>query len=600
MYMHLHKLVSIQATVPEGNENKPPVHQKCEGRVSLKTVWSSLFLSILVFGLLIGTTTANLSGNVIDVSDSDQTNTTVSGPLQFSTLTGIQGYDQVVDVGLDDAGDIYVLGAISDSDESNPQDGYLLKLNGTDFSIIYELTFGGSDWDNPLDMFVDPTGRVYVTGSTNSPDFPLQNAIIDELQSHTDCFIICFDVDPETMIVSTYFGGYGNDIGESIYVDTEGSIFVTGDTGSVNLPLVNSYSNHTSSSEVFVLKLNSTGTGILYCSLIGEDRYNGGKALTVDSQGNAYVAGITTSENFPLVNPVDSDAGPLGYDGNEGIVFCLNSTGNGLMFSTLFGGNERDIPYDIELDSHGNVWVCGWSESEDFPDKDGFQNYTDDSDCFIIELSSNGSVLLFSTLFGGDESDGCYALSFDERDNVYAAGGTSSLDFPRVRPATSLYQHNNRLRGPDVFVMKISPEKTILYSTPIGGASSDWGRALVLDENGAVIVGGYSPSDDFPLRRELSDGSYDIGRTGDGFVFKLLDISDEDGDNIPNWWEIANGYDPFDANTPILEFLVWNARLVVAISVLSIIAMTAIWSYRDRIRSWTRRKHVSPDVPTNE
>ena len=555
----------------------------------MKAVWSSFFLTVLIFGVLSGASSASLSGEVIDTSDSDRVTNEVSGPLQFSTLTGIPGSDEVVDVGLDGAGDIYVLGTVTDFSGLDPRNCFLLKVNGTDFTLIYDIMFGGSDWDTALDMFVDPLGRVYITGSTNSPDFPVKNALIDEYQNHTDCFIICFDTDPNTVLFSTYLGGYWVDVGESIFVDEQGSIFVTGKTESVNFPLVNSFSNQTGSSDIFVAKLNSTGTGLLYSSLVGEDRSQRGTAITVDSVGNAYVAGITTSENFPLLNPVDDDAGPVATSGNEGVVFCLNATGNGLIFSTLFGGNATDIPYDIELDSQGNIWVCGDTGSIDFPLKDSFQITSRVSNCFLFELSSDGSVLLFSTTFGGAEGDACYSMCFDERDNLYLAGGTQSRDFPLVRPAKSIYQYNYEYREPDAFVMKISPQKSILYSTPVGGRSSDWALSIAIDEHGAAIVGGYSSSDEFPQRRELSDASYDIGPSSDGFVFVLLDISDEDGDMFPNWWETQNGFDPLDPNAPFIETLIWFAPDLLILGVVTSLIIIILWISRHRIKSWTGR-----------
>jgi hypothetical protein len=555
----------------------------------LKKAWSSFFLTVLLFGILIGTASANLSIKVIDTSDSDNTNNEVSGPLQFSTLTGIDGSDEVVDVGLDGAGDIYVLGTVTDASALDPRNCFLLKVNGTDFTLIYDIVFGGSDWDTANDMFVDSLGRVYITGSTNSPDFPVKNAIIDEYQNTSDCFIICFDVDPDTILFSTYMGGYRVDVGESIFVDEQGSIFVTGKTESVNFPLVNSFSNQTGWSDIFVAKLNSTGTGLLYSSLIGEDRFQRGMAITVDSVGNAYVAGITTSENFPLLNPVDDDAGPVATSGNEGVVFCLNATGNGLIFSTLFGGDSTDIPYDIALDSQGNVWVCGNTESIDFPLKDDFQIRSRVTDCFLFELSSDGSVLLFSTTFGGTENDACYSMCFDERDNLYLAGGTGSHDFPLVRPVKSIYQYNYAYREPDAFVMKISSQKSILYSTPMGGRSSDWALSIALDEHGAVIVGGYSFSDEFPQRRALSDASFDIVPNSDGFVFVLLDISDEDGDRFPNWWETQNGFDPLNPNTPFIETLMWFAPVLLILGLVTSLTIIILWIARHRIRSWTGR-----------
>ncbi|MHA2397022.1 MAG: SBBP repeat-containing protein, partial [Candidatus Thorarchaeota archaeon] len=512
----------------------------------------------------------------------------VDEPLVFSTLTGFRDYDEIVSVGLDNAGNIYAVGhirqLINDEYDGN---GFLYKINGSDFTLIYDRIFGGSRGESVNDMFVDPLGRVYIIGTTSSPDFPMQNAYCNTYQNSSDCFIMCYDADGE-IIFSTYFGGEWTDYGESIFVDDEGSIYVTGSTHSFNFPLVNSYSNKTGGSNVFVAKLNSTGNGLVYSSIIGGDDQETGLGLTVDSHGNAYIAGSTLSEDFPTVNAYDDTPylPPTVFGINEGFVFSLNSTGNGLIFSTFIGGSDSDIFYDIELNAEGRVWVCGFTESDDFPTLNSYQEHSDDWDGIIFELTSNGSVLLFSTILGGQENDVCYSMDFDERDNVFVTGTSRSDEFPLVRAQKSLYD-NYWYSDSDCFVMKISPEKSILYSTFVGGEEGEAGRSIAVDENGAAIVGGYTSSDDFPTRREISEKYID--RYGDGFVFILLDIGDEDGDNIPNWWETANGYDPLNPEVPMPEFLTWYASTILMVGVVSSLTIIILWFGRHRIRSWTGR-----------
>jgi hypothetical protein len=526
---------------------------------------------------------------------SNQTGTTIDEPLLFSTLTGLTSYDEIISVGLDAACNLYVAGNAKDSgNRDDSWDCFLWKINSTDFSLIHQTVFGGSDSEQVTDMFVSSMGRVYITGSTKSPDFPVKNAFCSDYQNNSDCFITCFDTNGEDLLFSTYLGGTWQDKGESIFVDAEGYIYVAGSTESSSFPKINSYVNYSGWSDVFVSKFNSTGNGLLFSTLVGGSKADAGLTLTVDSQGNAYVAGSTISEDFPTVNAYDDSSGTLSNIGpNEGFVFCLNATGNGLIFSTFVGGTDSEVFYDIKLDSEGDVWVCGYTESDDFPMINSFQQYHDETDCIIFELSSNGSILLFSTLFGGQDYDVCYSMAIDERNNVYVTGSSSSSEFPLFREDKS-YLSTSWYTATNCFIMKISSEKAILYSTFVGGRLSEGGRSIAIDESGAAFVGGYTSSDDFPLKREISGPESAIMSSYDGFAFVLLDISDEDGDNIPNWWELANGFDPLNPDTSLIEVLSWYAATIVLATVLATLVVVILWIGRHRIKYvFNRRASVN-------
>jgi hypothetical protein len=508
--------------------------------------------------------------NSLSLTNPDQQNIKIDEPLLFSTLTGLTSYDEVASVGLDAACNLYVAGNMKNSgDHDDSWDCFLWKINSTDFSLIYQTIFGGSGDDLVADMFVSPMGRVCITGTTDSPDFPVKNAFCSDYQNNSDCFITCFDTNREELLFSTYLGGTWLDKGKSIFMDAEGCIFVAGSTESSSFPEINTHANFSGWSDVFVSKFNSTGNGLLFSTLVG-----GGKAD----------AGLTLiSEDFPTVNAYDNSSGALSNIGpNEGFVFCLNSTGNGLIFSTFIGGSSSEAFYGIKLDSEGDIWVCGYTESNDFPMINSFQQYHRGYDCVVFELSSRGSTLLFSTVFGGNDDDVCFSMDIDERDNVYVTGISSSSEFPLVREDRS-YIGISRDTAYDCFIMKISPEKAILYSTFVGGHSSDGGTSIAVDESGAALVGGWTHSEDFPLRREISGPENAITSSYDGFAFVLLDISDEDGDNIPNWWEIANGFDPLNPDSPLTEALSWYASTILLATVFVSSVIAILWIGRHRI-----------------
>ncbi|TFG28956.1 hypothetical protein EU528_10400, partial [Candidatus Thorarchaeota archaeon] len=437
-----------------------------------------------------------------------------------------------------------------------------------------------------------------LVGNTNSIDFPVENAYCDTFQNSTDCFVMCLDASSFEVLFSTYFGGDNVDTGEAIFVDDEGSVYITGETNSNNFPLKSSFGNLSSYNDVYVAKLNSSGCGLIYSSVIGGN--TGGEvglAIVGDSQHNVYVAGITTSEDFPTVNAYNATSNPVGPGyRNEGVIFCLNTSGNGMIFSTYLGGIQSETFYDIALDSNNDVWVCGLTESPDFPLVDEIMVYQNDLDGIIFELSSNGSELLFSSYIGGSDRDVCNSLGIDERDNVYVCGYAISDNFPLHLAPSNLYS-TSRFSGSDGFLMKICPEKSILYSTRFGDTGSDSCKSLAIGRNGAVFVGGSTTSENFPLRREISGPSSDIVSRNDGFALVLLDISDEDGDAFPNWWELVNGYDPLNPNVPVTEILHWYAPVIligVSITFLVIILILG----RHRIKSWIGRNKPGYGLPS--
>jgi hypothetical protein len=338
-----------------------------------------------------------------------------------------------------------------------------------------------------------------------------------------------------------------------------------------------------------VAKINSSGNGLIYSSIIGGDSFDVPFALVGDSQGNVYVAGVTTSEDFPTMSAYNATSNGVSQGGsNDGIVFCLNSTGNGLIFSTFIGGEGSEGFYDIELDPDNDVWVCGYTESNDFPLIDNIQGNQHDTDGILFELSSNGSALLFSTYLGGSGHDVCYSLKMDERENVFIAGYTSSDDFPVFRLQQFFYNHIYDFVY-DGFVMKIDPKKSIQYSTLVGGSSSDSCRSLVVGRSGAVFVGGTTGSDDFPLRHELSGPSIDITGSIDGFAVVFLDISDEDGDGFPSWWEMVKGFNPLDSNAPLSEILIWYAPVILTAGAATTLLVIILVFGRHRIKAMLGR-----------
>ena len=240
-------------------------------------------------------------------------------------------------------------------------------------------------------------------------------------------------IDP-VLSYSTYLGGSFTDLGYHITVDSSGNAYVTGDTLSQNFPTANPFqatnkaTPTTSNPTAFVAKLNSTGSALVYSTYLGGSNEDVGTGIAVDSSGNAYVTGYTTSTNFPTVNPLQVSNGG-GYDA---FVSKLNAAGSALTYSTYLGGSNEDVGTGIAVDSSSNAYVTGYTSSTDFPTVSPLQaSYGGGNlDAFVAKFDAAGSALIYSTYLGGGGTDRGYGIAIDSSANAYVTGETISNNFP--------------------------------------------------------------------------------------------------------------------------------------------------------------------------
>ncbi|QAY65095.1 SBBP repeat-containing protein [Paenibacillus protaetiae] len=272
-------------------------------------------------------------------------------------------------------------------------------------------------------------------------------------------------IDPG-LVYSTYLGGSGNDEPFGIAVDATGSVYVTGITTSTDFPLTPGAVQTTfgGDREVFVTKLNPSGTALVYSTYLGGSANDSGQNIAVDAEGNAYITGRTYSDNFP----VTPGAVQTIFGGSSDVfVTKLNPTGSALVYSTYLGGTGHDYGLGIAVDSAGEAYVTGFTASADFPTTTGaFQTvYGGNNDGFAARLNATGTSLIYSTFLGGSGGDNGTAISVDSAGNAYVTGNTASLNFPTT---TGAFQTARRGTG-DVFVTKINPSgSSLVYSTYLG------------------------------------------------------------------------------------------------------------------------------------
>jgi hypothetical protein len=265
-------------------------------------------------------------------------------------------------------------------------------------------------------------------------------------------------IDP-MLVYSTYLGGSGGDFGDGIAVDDRGNAYVTGDTTSTDFPTVNAVQPTLGGGsdaflDAFVAKLTPQGSQLLYSTYLGGSGFDRGDGIAVDDRGNAYVAGNTTSTDFPTVNAVQPTFGGGNLDA---FVAKLTPHGSQLLYSTYLGGSGDEFGNGIAVDDRGNAYVTGQTASTDFPTVNAVQptfrggNF----DAFVTKLTRNGSQLLYSTYLGGSGGDFGTGIAVDDRGNAYVTAGTDSIDFPTVNAVQPTLGG-----GSDGFVAKLgSPRK---------------------------------------------------------------------------------------------------------------------------------------------
>ena len=272
-------------------------------------------------------------------------------------------------------------------------DAFVAKLNPSGTALVYATFLGGAKIDYGYSIAVDSSGAAYVTGSTYSSDFPPTPGAYDTTHNGLhDAFVVKLNPSGSTLAYATFLGGDGWEEGSGIAVDASGAAYVTGGTGSPDFPTTSgAYDRTFENGDAFVVKLNPSGTALVYATFLGGSEVDWGHSIAVDSSGAAYVTGTTNSSDFPTT--------PGAYDTThsgvcDAFVVKLKPSGDGLTYATFLGGDNKEWGLDIAIDSSGAAYVTGWTNSSDFPTTPGAYDttYNGDHDVFVAKLAVGGEV----------------------------------------------------------------------------------------------------------------------------------------------------------------------------------------------------------------
>ena len=379
--------------------------------------------------------------------------------------------------------------------------------------LSFSVYQGGTGLDQAYGIAVDAAGNSYITGTTESVNFPLQSqAATYPNDNRKNAFVMKLNPQGTTVLYSTYLGGSADDEGLAITVGGSEQALVAGYTDSTNFPTASPYqATNGGGRDGFLTRLSPTGNTLVYSTYLGGSGSDLAFAIALDGPSNFYVAGSTTSTSFPTMSPYQASLVAL----RDAFVAKFNPAGSALLYSTYLGGNADDVGYGIAVDASGSAYIAGITQSDDFPTANAMQSsYEGGTDVFVTKLNPAGSTLAYSTYLGAGFFEDCFSIAVDDQGSAYVAGSTESATFP----VTSPYQLSKRA-GPDAFVTKLTPSgKTRVYSTFLGGNGEDRANAIAVDRMGNAAITGYTLSSDFPTAEPLQ-AAYAGGQ--DAFVARL-------------------------------------------------------------------------------
>lgn len=364
--------------------------------------------------------------------------------LVYATYIGGSGDDRAAGLAVDGLGQVHVAGATGSSNFPllaaargsfvGGKEGFAFKLNAAGSALVYSTYLGGANYDVATAVAVDIEGSAYVAGDTLSADFPVTNPVQSNFAGQYDAFVTKLNSTGER-VFATLLGGSQAEHAGAIAVDGIGVVYLAGGTLSTNFPVTGAtQATNAGGQDAFIAKIKTTSpTQLLHSTYLGG---TGGSlaapeqanAIALDSAGNIYVAGVTSSTNFPITSgALQTTAG----GSRDAFIAKLNAAATARLYSTYLGWTGFDWATGIAVDAAGNAYVAGYTSSVSFARVGGVQTgFRGLYDGFLSKLSAAGNTLSFSTLYGGAGSDQINAVAVDPAGTMFVGGQTSSYDLP--------------------------------------------------------------------------------------------------------------------------------------------------------------------------
>ena len=489
----------------------------------------------------------------IVVGEYDHTAPLVVDPLvRFSSFLGGAAAERVTCLTRDGAGNLYVSGSTTSLDFPKKgalsgqstlrggRDVFVAKLDPTGSQLLYSTYLGGTGDEYMTDSFagfetgamrtcaVDGTGRLYVSATTTSADFPTTAGAFDQvLGGGQDVTVSRLNAAGNALEYSTFLGGSSSEYWASLALDSTGHVWITGETASADFPTKSptqaARGNLVDANDIdtFVTRITPDGSNTTFSTFLGGTAPDYPFDIALDSANNAYIVGATSSLLFPTtagsLQPTYGGGNPGPGPQGDGYLtkFTLAANGTATVgFSTYFGGSREDFGQAIAIGNDGAIYLAGVTNSLNFPGQVGRPgDATDEFDGFVMKLSASGTTRVFSKLFGQEQRDGVYDIAVNAAGNVFVAG-TGTLGATTVNGC-------GKPGDKGILGMLKADGTAWEYLTPFGEANSQ----IVVDTNDTAYVAGWGASGSVPIVGTVAQPTY-AGGTSDAYVLKL--------DKLPN------------------------------------------------------------------
>lgn len=446
-----------------------------------------------------------------------------------STYLGGKGKDIGYAIAVDRQGSVYVTGSTNSASGfpliscfhcalAGAMDAFVTKFHPSGGGYFYSTYLGGSGSDAGFGIAADGQGNAYITGETNSPNFPLAGPALPPGGGVWDAFVTALN--PAGFpIYSTYLGGSGTDVGYGIAVDGGGNAVVVGATNSPNLPVVTCLQCFPQgATDAFVTGFNPVGL-LRFSTYFGGKGNDFGYGISLDANDEIGITGSTTSVNFPVV----ACAQCINHGGRDIFASTLIYSSGGpslsLKWSTYWGGGKDDVGYGIAMDSPGEAWVAGFTTSINFPITATCIQCVNGGGQDAVVVRFNVTSATFSDYLGGAGDDTGRAIveatpATGGLPVAYIAGDTFSLNFPLLSCIAGFGCAPNG--GDDVFVAAYAYPGVRLFSTYLGGKADDVGRGIAVGPYGEYVTGS-TASNPYPIVAPCTQCTY-RGGASDAFV----------------------------------------------------------------------------------
>ncbi len=477
---------------------------------------------ILVFVLLLGTSCC--ATNLTPIAE--RANFVIAADSDYCTLLGGSAQEDATKIIFDNEGNVILIGQTQSIDFPATSGALQELFMGGDWdaivakfsesgNLLWATYLGGSGYEHVTSVNIDADNNILLSGTTGSYNFHItEDAYQSTIAGSFDGFITKLAPNG-TLLYSSFIGGTGEDWIYGMEQDEEGNYLFGGWTSSTGLATTGAYKETNSGIDAFIGRLSSDGSDLEMFSYIGGSGSDRGWAMTVDTEYNYVLSGVTESSDLP----VSENAYQADYGGAvDTYLAVIAYNGSTMLHLTYVGGSDEDMGL-VDVDSNGNYILAGPTKSEDLVMVNALQDEYAGGlyDSFIAKFAPTGDIEFISYL-GGNRTDRTWDVRVTPDDTLVLVGRTNSDDYP-----TSNARQLTRAGDFDAFATEISEDGSeILRSGLVGGTNEDIGEGIAIDTDGSIVISGRASSTNFPT----TDGAYQEVYAGGRDIFVCHNIFD--------------------------------------------------------------------------